>query len=226
MTTRLTARNLATAGFAHGFSLRDGDVNALVQALRVQDLHQVSQVHGRAVRRITPGEDVAQVRSTEADALVAPAGGIAIAVRVADCVPVVVADPASGAVSAIHAGWRGTVAGVVQAAIETLAMHGGDVSEFRAAVFPHIGVCCFEVGDEVAAQLEAASPIADIVRRTGAKPHVDLTRIVTAQLQRAGLHPDHIEVVPGCTKHEPERFHSFRRDGANSGRHHAVIVSR
>ena len=57
MTTRLTARNLATAGFAHGFSLRDGDVDELMRALRVQDLHQVSQVHGRAVRRIGPTDD-------------------------------------------------------------------------------------------------------------------------------------------------------------------------
>jgi hypothetical protein len=223
---RLQAHNLDEAGFIHGFSLRDGDADALTRALGVEALHQVSQVHGREVRRVAPGESVAQVRDTEADALVAPAGAIAIGVRVADCVPVLVADPVTGAVGAIHAGWRGTVAGVVRAAIGELAAQGGDVADFRAALFPHIGPCCFEVGDDVAAEIERASPIPNVVVREHAKPHVDLARVVIAQLAHAGLREERIEVVPGCTKHEPARFHSFRRDGANSGRHHAVIVSR
>jgi YfiH family protein len=191
-------------------------------------LFETSQVHGAQVRAVVPGEDPTLARRTEADALVAPAGGIAIGVRIADCVPLLIVDDASGAVAAIHAGWRGTVRGVVEAGIAALVAIGKNAApELRAALFPHIGVCCFEVGDDVAAPLAALHPDpASVVDRSREKPHVDLARIVTAKLLACGLAADAIDRVPGCTRCEPERFFSFRRDGQRSGRHVAAIVSR
>jgi copper oxidase (laccase) domain-containing protein len=128
---------------------------------------------------------------------------------------VLVADEASGAVAAIHAGWRGVVGGVVRAGVELLAGQ-----RLAAAIGPCIGACCFEVGAEVAAQTGF------VARRQGDKAYVDLRAAVRAQLRALGVSDARIDDVAGCTKHEPERFHSFRRDGAHSGRMLAAIAAR
>jgi copper oxidase (laccase) domain-containing protein len=102
-------------------------------------------------------------------------------------------------------------------------------SQVRAAIFPHIRACCFEVGDEVAEPLAAtaarANAPASVIETRRAKPHVDLAAIVRSQLASAGVPLDQIDDVPGCTRCEPERFFSFRRDGQRSGRHVAAIVA-
>jgi polyphenol oxidase len=207
--TILTSAVLAKAGFSHGFPTRATPDGALLAVLTGPTVIQVKQVHGaRAVLAV-------EARGQEADALVARAGGRAIGVRVADCVPVLVADPGSGAVAAIHAGWRGVVGGVLRAGVELLG--GGGLV---AAIGPCIGACCFEVGRDVAAQ------IGFVAREEGDKAYVDLRAAVRAQLRALGLDDASIEDVAGCTKHEGERFHSFRRDGANSGRMLAAIAPR
>lgn len=188
--------------------MSDGE---LVAALGAGDIVRVKQVHGaRAVK-------AAEAPGQEADALVAAPMGepVAVGVRVADCVPVLVASADTGGVAAIHAGWRGVVAGVVPAGVELLGR-----GALVAAIGPCIGACCFEVGAEVAER------IGFVTRRAGEKAYVDLRAAVRAQLRVLGLADEAIDDVPGCTKHEPERFHSFRRDGANSGRMLAAIATR
>jgi YfiH family protein len=188
-------------------------------------LYELSQVHGAGVRVVSAEDAPPQVRRNEGDALVAPRGGLAIGVRVADCAALLMIDTQSGAVAAIHAGWRGTAAGVLEAGVRRLLDQGGAASALRVALFPHIRRCCFEVGDEVALQLRACSPDPDVVDRSRAKPHVDLTAILRAKLAVLGVAPDAVDDIPGCTRCEPERFFSFRRDGQRSGRHLAAIVS-
>jgi hypothetical protein len=103
-----------------------------------------------------------------------------------------------------------------------------------AAVGPCIGACCFEVGADVGEQIDASArrdprwPAAGavVVRRSGDKAYVDLRAAVRSQLRALGLADANIEDVAGCTKHEPERFHSYRRDGANSGRMLAAVAPR
>ncbi len=205
----LKSERLAGAGFLHAFPTRDVSDAELLAALGGGPIAQVKQVHGaRAVPR-------AEAAGQEADAVVAAPGEGAVGVRVADCVPVLVADPSTGMAAAVHAGWRGVEAGVLGAAIALFPERSG--SRLVAAIGPCIGPCCFEVGSDVAARLGF------VVRREGDKAFVDLRAAVRAQLEALGLTA--IEDVPGCTKHEPERFHSFRRDGANSGRMLAAIVS-
>jgi len=205
--TILTSALLAEAGFSHAFPTRDTADAALLGALGVPAVIQVKQVHG--ARAVVAGEAAGQ----EGDALVARAGDGAVGVRVADCVPVLVADPAAGGVAAIHAGWRGVVGGVVGAGVGLLGGTG-----LVAAIGPCIGACCFEVGRDVGEKLGF------VVREEGDKAYVDLRAAVRAQLRALGLADARIEDVAGCTKHEPERFHSFRRDGANSGRMLAAIA--
>jgi YfiH family protein len=245
---------LSRAGFRHGFSLRTGGASrapfaALNLARNVGDdpeavqenhrlfaqevgylperLYEVSQVHGAAVERAQVTLEASQFRHREADALLLSEPGFAVGVRVADCVPLLVAHAASGAVSAIHAGWRGVVAGVVPKAIAALcALARADPRELLCAVGPHIGPESFEVGDEVARELAAVAPHdARVVIAREPRPLVHLERAVRAQLLQCGVTPENIERVPGCTFREPLRFFSFRRDGSRSGRHLAAIVA-
>lgn len=250
----VTSALLEQHGFAHGFSLRHtgvsrspwdslnlastvGDDPAAVEENRrlfaaeigylAPHLFEVSQVHGAEVRVLTAADDPARVRAEDADALLSAVPATPIAVRVADCAPILLADPDTGAVGAVHAGWRGCVAEIVPRAVSLLAEHTGTKpARFVAAIGPHIRQAAFEVGEEVAEELERAAPSLDVVDRSGAKPHVDLGAIVRAQLVRAGLPSAHVEDVGGCTFAEADRFHSFRRDGRRSGRHLAVIVAR
>ncbi len=201
---------LARAGFLHAFPARDVSDAELAAALGGARIVQVKQVHG--ARAVLASEAAGQ----EADALVAVAAtGVAVGVRVADCVPVLVARADTGGVAAIHAGWRGVVAGVVPAGVEQLGR-----GTLVAAIGPCIGACCFEVGADV------GDRIGFVTRRAGEKAYVDLRAAVRAQLRALGLADAAIDDVPGCTKHEPDRFHSFRRDGANSGRMLAAIATR
>jgi YfiH family protein len=245
---------LQELGFLHGFSLRTGGTSTggfaslnlgravgddpervelnhrrFAQAVGYEPgaLFESSQVHGADLRVLSAEDEPAAVRTEEADALLAVHAGAAVGVRVADCVPLLLADVNSGVVAAVHAGWRGTVSGVVEAAFQGLLMAGsGDPSAVVAAIFPHIRRCCFEVGDDVAATLAAASRDHDVVDRSREKPHVDLERVVTAKLLALGVPATRIDRVVGCTRCEPERYFSFRRDGQRSGRHVAAIVAR
>lgn len=257
----LVAPSLSRAGFVHGFSTRAGGVSPPpfdeldFAVLRDRDilrenqarlaravgfdpdaLHQAVQVHGRAL--VVAGGDPTATLAREADALVAEPGTChAVAVRVADCVPVLIADPVSGRVAAIHAGWRGVEAGVIGAAVRHLseASNGGRSSGFVAAIGPCIGACCFEVGVDVGERIANASskdvivPLPDGLER--GKVFVDLRRAVRVQLEALGLAGDAIDDVPGrgregCTRCDPARFYSYRRDGDASGRLIGVIVAR
>lgn len=185
-------RVAASAGFAPG------------------DLRLVRQVHGDAVLRVTSlGPD------SEADALWARRedAPVVVGVLTADCVPILLADRGGTAVAAIHSGWKGTVRDIAGATVRTLAADGVEPAELVAAIGPCIEVEAFEVGEEVAAQFDPA-----FVRRDlGPRPHVDLVATVRAQLLAAGVPADHIARVGGCTWRHPERWFSYRRDGAGIG---------
>jgi polyphenol oxidase len=227
----LRSMALGAAGLFHAFPERDATDAELARELGLpfaSAIVQVKQVHG--ARAIDSADAAAASSGEGADAVVGRAGRepVAVGVRVADCVPVLVADQASGDVAAIHAGWRGVAGGVVRSGIERLGgerlRSGG--ARLVAAIGPCIGPCCFEVGRDVAEQIARASHGAQVVAALrGDKAYVDLRAAVRAQLVAAGVSDARIEDVPGCTKHETARFHSFRRDGAHSGRMLAAIAT-
>jgi len=222
----LHASLLQAAGFRHAFTTRaSGDFatlrapgplreyqEALAKSVGFDRarFYQTKQVHGRNVVRAEG--DPADLLKVEADAIVGEREGDAVAVRVADCVPILLASPDTGHVAAVHAGWRGVEARILDVALARL-----DSQNVIAAIGPSIGPCCFEVGTEVAERLGF------VVRRSadGQKAFVDLRAAVRAQLADV-----EVEDVPGCTRCEPDRFHSFRRDGDASGRLVGVIVAR
>lgn len=189
----------------------------------LERLFTARQVHGARVAVVVEGVLPERVAEVEADALVSVVPGAVIGVYTADCVPILFSD-GEGRVGAAHAGWRGTVAGVGPATVEALVSMGARREAIVAALGPSICARCFEVGEEVAAELARAAPQA-VVRTLGQKPHGDLWIANREQLVRAGLRPEHVEAQPACTMCEPERFFSFRRDGAGIGQHLSFIVA-
>ena len=256
----VTAQTLSARGFRHAFFTRQGghspppfdslhfgatghsekqlaanvEEAAFALGIAPAQLFTASQVHGCDVVLLAPTAEHQQVRDRQADALLACTPGQACAIKVADCLPLLLADAHSGAVAAVHSGWQGTVANVAAAAVRALRQAIGQQGDLIAAIGPHIGVCCFEVGDEVATRLRdvarASSGSArddDVVQRVpGRRPHVDLGAVVWRQLRAAGIARESIEIVKACTKCDPARFFSHRRDGQQSGRNLAAIVAR
>lgn len=190
------------------------------------ELYVPRQVHGRGVLVLDEATR-ASVGTTQADALVTREPALACAVRTADCVPLLLGDAESGFAAAVHAGWRGVALGIAGTTVEVMTRMGCRAAALTAAIGPHISVEAFEVGDEVARELARASGGADVVNRApGGKPHVDLGKILAAQLVAAGLAPAHVERLPGCTYRDGASFFSYRRDGQQSGRMLAAIVSK
>jgi len=191
----------------------------LVAALGIGPFALGEQVHGARLVRVGPrraeaGFQRAGEAVPGADALAATRSRRPVAVLVADCVPLVLAS--DGLVVAVHAGWRGLAAGIVDRA---LAAFQGRRSS--AAVGPAIGPCHYEVGDDVAAAVQAGSSGSALVERRGGRLFLDLRGTVARSLREAGLRS--VEVSEECTACQAGRFFSHRRDG-ETGRQAAVAM--
>ena len=157
----------------------------------------------------------------EGDAVISARPGLTLAIRTADCLPVLIADARNKTVAAVHAGWRGVVREVAPRAIEAMARQFGSLPEdLTVAVGPGIGACCFEVGPEVAIQFAGFFPERqDLSART----KIDLAEAVVRQLRRIGVPPGQIGSTKFCTYCQSESFHSYRRDGEAAGRMTSAI---
>ncbi|MEM7138949.1 MAG: peptidoglycan editing factor PgeF [Myxococcota bacterium] len=236
-------------GFRHGFALRTGGVSdapydtlnlglglgdcetavlenrtrfAASLGLTTDHLFEQRQVHGTHVREVTAQDASGAVYKLEGDALITRVAGLGVAARTADCVPVLIAHPPTGDVAAVHAGWRGAVAGVVPRTIDAL---GRSPSELVVAVGPHIRVAAFEIGQDVAAQLQGAARATQVVDRSRPKPHGDLAALLRDQLHGAGIGDAAIDDIGGCTHSDGAHFFSHRRDHGETGRHLSAIVA-
>ncbi len=156
------------------------------------------------------------------DAVISARHDIITGVNTADCVPVMLIDPAASVSAAVHAGWRGAAAGIVTKAIEEMRALGADLANIHAVMGPSICVDCFEVGPEVAAQFPAEFVVSDGYPR----PHVSLQGAITGELISAGIAAENIAPFPTemCTRCHPAKFFSARRLGVNSGRVFTFIV--
>lgn len=171
------------------------------------------QVHGAAVLAGRPGS------CGEGDALVTESSALAVSVLTADCVPVLLAS--DHGVAAVHAGWRGIVAKVIQATVRRVQPSEGPL---EAWIGPAIGACCYEVGEEVATLVtESSRP--EVARPGPAgRPYLDLAAAAAFQLETAGV--ERIRRIPSCTRCNSETLWSYRRDGAEAGRNRAFIWRR
>ena len=184
--------------------------------------HQANQVHKTALLWCS---GKGKMHSQQADILMANRNNTAVAVRVADCLPILLADPEAGIVAAVHAGWRGTAASIVKTAVEAMLKHGAQHEKLLAALGPCIGPCCFAIGNDTAEALIKSTAGANDCLIHTSEIHADLAEINVLQLIDAGLNKSHIEVHKACTACHPEDFFSFRRDGNQSGRQLAVVAT-
>ncbi|MGC8553434.1 MAG: peptidoglycan editing factor PgeF [Phycisphaerae bacterium] len=199
----------------------------------------VKQVHGAgiAILRSEPGGEYSETLSaelndryrgqTEADAVISDQPGVLVCVRIADCVPILLAGPHGHVVGAVHAGWRGIVAGVAGQAVAAMTGFGIHPTAITAAIGPAIGAEAFEVGPQVAAEFEQADLAEAVVKpEVGGKPHIDLRAAVQKQLTAAGVvQIDDSNDPAFCTYRNQEAFFSHRRDGPVTGRMAAVIAA-
>ncbi len=181
----------------------------------------VSQVHGADVMEAREGAGPLRTAG-EADALLTAIPGVTVAVRTADCVPLLLAAPGPvPAVAAAHAGWRGTTARIAERALEALcARSGARPEDVVVAIGPAIGPCCYEVGPEVAGPVGALCPEA-VREGPRGRPHVDLRATNAALLRARGVRQ--VALVGGCTACG-SALYSHRADGPATGRQAAFIA--
>jgi len=180
----------------HGFGTRQSKLDQNTMA-RLNQIHSAEVLVANAIGNLGEG-----------DALVTREPGLGVSIRTADCFPILLADPVTRSVAAIHAGWRGTAESVVLSALRLMqGEFGTDPRDVYAAIGPGIGSCCYEVGLDVAQRFGK-----------GEAGRLDLAAKNRSQLIAAGLHPDCIDAVGGCTYCNPAQFFSWRRDHDRAGR--------
>jgi YfiH family protein len=222
------------------------DWHAVEASMGVRPGHLVTlaQVHGRDVVVVRKGSAPPEGRPP-ADVLISDDPDVALVVRAADCVPVLVADPQTGAVGAAHAGWRGTAAGAAGALVAAMARaFSSRPADLVAAIGPSIGVCCYEVGTDVVDTFAAAGHARYLIDRwfsmrrlprDDARPapeiadstlRLDVAAANRDQLILAGLSEEHVHVSGLCTASNLELFPSYRAEGSRTGRILGVIKAR
>ena len=206
-------------------------------------LLRLTQVHGRGVfvhhsggvqgasEINLPGDAAADTDWPVADISMTDDPTVALAIQVADCVPLLAADRLTGAVAAVHAGWRGTAAGAAIAAVESLGREFG-VRPDRLVVAqgPGIGPCCYTVGDELIDAFRAGGLAQSVdrwfIRDEAGSLKLDVWAANRDQLIASGVPAASIHAANLCTAGRPDLFASYRRDGPGTGRIAAVIRSR
>jgi len=211
----------ALPGVVHGFERRapgtasesrDGTRERVSLALRDHGrLFLLRQVHGSTARAAP------FLGRPEGDAVIAAGPGVLAAVETADCLPVLLVDPVRRVSAAVHAGWRGTAAGVAARTAFALLAGGSRPHDLVAGVGPGIGACCYEVGEELR---DAFGPEGEPFFRPGprGRPHLDVRAANVRQLVDVGIPGERIHHVAECTFCGAEGYHSYRRDGPGGGR--------
>jgi YfiH family protein len=238
----LRCRPLETLA-SHVFTTRhltltsDEDERRLARAVGASELAMVRQVHGRDVVVVRDGGSL-PLRTAPGDVLISNRPATAIAVRAADCVPLLMADLDSGAVAAVHAGWRGTMRGAAPAAVDALRREfDSRPDRLVVAIGPSIGPCCYEVGSDVVDAFAGAGHARHLIARWFASPppprgsrerpalRLDVAGANRDQLVLAGVPVDQIHACGLCTAMHLDLLTSYRIEKAAAGRIAAAIRS-
>ena len=217
--------------FGRGDSMENVEKNLhiLAEALEFDPKKYVltRQTHSDIVRAVTDKDcsGLCHRDYPECDALVTNTPGVALLVFTADCTPILLHDPVTGAVGAAHAGWRGTAQAIGAKTVQAMVDNFGcDPRNIRAAIGPNIGFCCFETDADVPEAMLAAfgEEVQSCIVKQGEKYRLDLKAINAFILRRAGL--EHIDISENCTVCEHDRFWSHRYTKGDRGSQGAIIV--
>jgi len=207
-----------------GATLGDSDdnitsnLNTFIHASQLPNIpHQAIQTHHSNSLWCS---GAGYMHAHEADILLTDQLDTALAVRTADCLPVLLVDPQAGISAAVHAGWRGTAMGVVQKGVQQMLAHGARAQHILVSLGPCIGPCCFRIAEDTAIALKKSTKKAS--QFIG--QHADLQQINRLQLLDCGILQHQIECIKACTSCDNKRFFSFRRDAGTTGRHLAVVA--
>jgi len=169
----------------------------------------------------TKGWESVEDAVEDCDALITNLQGVVLTILTADCVPVLLYDERQKVVAAVHAGWKGTKAGIVAKTVQKMKeVYGCDPADIVAGIAPSIGQCCYEVDKNVA---EHFFDISESFTSVGEKFMLDLPMINEKQLLDAGIKKEHIEMSGICTSCEVDRFFSYRKEQGCSGRFMSMI---
>lgn len=222
MSTRLGGVSGETLGM--NLSYRVGDRTENVNENRKRFFHALGvdrprvafpgQCHSTHITHVTSGGEYA-----DCDGLVTKEREVWLAVSVADCVPLFLFDPIKRAVGAIHAGWRGTAAGIAALAVRSLReTFDSRASDIKGFLGPSAGVCCYQIGEDVANKFDTS-----VLERRWGSTYLDLRKALEHQLTECGIRESNLESSKQCTICTPELFHSYRRDKDRSGRMLGII---
>jgi len=189
-------------------------VNAekILRVIRAESMHVVgvTQIHGAAV--VTADGNTPRVAG-DADAVVSTAKNTLLEVHVADCVPILLVDPETRVVAAVHAGWKGTLSRIVQHTVGEMGRMGAKPSRLIAVIGPHIGMCCYTVpADRVRSFQDVFGSSTEIASHWENSWHIDLGVCNRQQLIEAGIPPAQIDSAILCTSCQIDRFYSYRKD--------------
>ena len=211
--------NLARFGKAVGFDEK--------KVISLPQIHSTTVIDANAQMA---GEGYFKESHTSCDGYVANEKGIVLGVKTADCVPVLLeAEGESGeiiAVAALHAGWRGTVAGIAAEGVKALVKKGADPKKIRAAIGPAISSCCFEIGQDVVDEMNAQNVGAPFEMRAfsqNGRLYADLKAINREFLASCGVMPENIDVCEECTFCLEKKYYSHRRMKGQRGTMLSVI---
>jgi len=231
--TRSSGSADAESSFNLGYGSRDPaervDENRrrFLSALKFEGSHLATlrQVHSNRVYIIENHRG--EGNQAEGDALATRGVKVALAVQVADCLPILIADPVRRAVAAVHSGWRGTLLRVLLETILRMEKSFGSMpSDLLVAMGPGIRACCFTVGAEVAELFEREYPESHLAKPVAGRPgkhRLDLAGAIEAQLDLAGIRPENRHDLGACTRCTLDRFFSYRAEGSLAGRMMALI---
>jgi polyphenol oxidase len=183
----------------------------------------LKQMHSALVRRVGRAE-IAERASLWGDGLLTNEPGVLLGIQTADCLPILIADRQRRAVGAFHAGWRGTLKGIVEQGVAAMGREfGSNPKDLLAAIGPGIGQCCFAVGAEVRDLFQARYGYSGELFSEGQALSLDLVEANRRQLLTAGLNPEAIFTLNACTSCRTDEFFSYRAERGKTGRLMAVI---
>jgi purine-nucleoside/S-methyl-5'-thioadenosine phosphorylase / adenosine deaminase len=193
--------------------------------LKTSNLRLVNQSHGSRVE-LVDSLPLSYTELMEVDGMVTTTPNTALGIYVADCLPVLIADPAGKGVAALHAGWRGVIAGILENGVTLLNKASNTpIEELKVAIGPGIQSCCFEVGEEVAEQFKEKGLAKFIIKHPDkTKDYIDISGAAVQILKNLGIKRRNIDIISKCTKCSNSEFYSYRRDGWPTGQMLGVIA--